>query len=117
MPKGIFLALSNPASDEVEHDFDQWYGDVHAKEVLALDGVTSCRRFKLASSQVMPGDDAAGRHYLALYEVEVDDWAAFVEAVQTGFAEGRITVDPNLLQLDPMVMTMLFEELGPEVRA
>ena len=117
MPKGIFLALANPTSDDVHDDFNQWYDDVHAKEVLALDGVKSCRRFKLASSQIMPGDDAAGRQYLALYEVEVDDWAAFAEAQGTAFAEGRITVNTDLLQLDPMVMTMVFEELGPEIKA
>jgi hypothetical protein len=112
MPKGIFLALSNAASDDVHDDFNQWYDDVHAKEVLALPGVSSCRRFKLASAQVMPGDDANGRQYLALYEVEVDDWQDFVDANQTAFTEGRITIDPNLLQLDPMVMTMVFEEMG-----
>ena len=39
MPKGIFLALANPTSDDVHDDFNQWYDDVHAKEVLALDGV------------------------------------------------------------------------------
>jgi hypothetical protein len=117
MPKGIFLALTNPASDDVHDEFNQWYGDVHAKEVLSLDGVRSCRRFKLASSQIMPDDDAAGRQYLALYEVEVEDWAKFGEAMQQGFAEGRITVDPNLLQMDPMVMTMIFEEIAPEVTA
>lgn len=117
MPKGIFLALSNPTSDDVHDEFNQWYDDVHAKEVLALDGVRSARRFKLASSQIMPGDDAAGRQYLALYEVEVDDWAKFAEQMQAGFGDGRITINPDLLQLDPMVMTMVFEEVGPEVKA
>jgi hypothetical protein len=111
MPKGIFLALSNPTSDSVEADFNQWYDDVHAKEVLALPGVNSCRRFKLAPSQIMPDDDAAGRRFLALYEVDVDDWKSFADAMGTGFAEGKITINPDLLQLDPMVMTMVFEEL------
>jgi hypothetical protein len=117
VPKGIFLALSNPANDDVHDDFNQWYDDVHAKEVLALDGVNSCRRFKLASTQIMPGDDATGRSYLALYEVDVDDWNSFSEAMQQGFGDGRITVNTDLLQLDPMVMTMVFEEISPEVTA
>lgn len=117
MPKGIFLALSNPASDDVHEQFNQWYDDVHAKEVLALPGVKSARRFKLASSQIMPDDDAAGRQYLALYEVEVDDWESFTKQFQEAFADGRITIDPSLLQIDPMVMTMVFEEITPEVKA
>ena len=117
MPKGIFLALTNAASDDVRDEFNQWYDDVHSKEVLSLDGVKSCRRFELAPTQIMPSDDAAGYRYLALYEVEVDDWATFSEAMQQGFAEGRITVNPELLQLDPMVMTMVFEQISPEVTA
>jgi hypothetical protein len=117
MPKGIFLALANPTNDDVHHEFNQWYDDVHAREVLALDGVHSCRRFRLAPSQIMPGDDAAGRQYLALYEVEVDDWQTFADAMQQGFAEGKITVNTDLLQIDPMVMTMVFEEVTPEMRA
>ncbi|MSO79461.1 MAG: hypothetical protein EXQ79_07615 [Acidimicrobiia bacterium] len=112
MPKGVFLALSNAASDDVDDEFNQWYDDVHAKEVLALPGVNSCRRFKLASAQIMPGDDAAGRKYLAIYEVDVDDWQAFADAQMTAFGEGRITVNPDLLQMDPMVMTMCFEEIS-----
>ncbi|HEY8217047.1 MAG TPA: hypothetical protein VIH82_07930 [Acidimicrobiia bacterium] len=117
MPKGIFLALANAASDDVHDDFNQWYDDVHSKEVLALDGVRSCRRFKLASAQIMPDDDAVGRQYLALYEVEVDDWSQLSEAMMQGFTEGRITIDPNLLQMDPMVKTMVFEEISPEITA
>jgi hypothetical protein len=116
MPKGVFLALANAASDDVHDEFNQWYDDVHAKEVLALPGVNSCRRFKLAPVQIMPGDDEAGRKYLALYEVDVDDWQAFADAQMAAFGEGRITVDPDLLQMDPMVMTMVFEEITPEMR-
>lgn len=117
MPKGIFLALSNAASDDVHEQFNQWYDDVHSKEVLALPGVKSARRFKLADAQIMPDDDATGRKYLALYEVEVDDWQAFAKQFQKAFADGRITIDPSLLQLDPMVMTMVWEEITPEVKA
>lgn len=112
MPKGVFLAFSNAAEGANHDDFNQWYDDVHAKEVLALPGVKSARRFKLADSQIMPGDDANGRQYLALYEVEVDDWADFAKSMQDAFADGSITINPELLQLDPMVQTAVFEELS-----
>ncbi len=112
MPTGVFLALSNPVSDEVEAEFNDWYDNVHAKEVLALDGVRSARRFRLAPAQVLPGDDVTAHRYLALYEVDTDDWDAFAAAFQNAFAEGRITVRPDLLELDPMVLSLAFEELG-----
>jgi hypothetical protein len=112
MPTGVFLALSNPVSDEVETEFNDWYDNVHSKEVLALDGVRSCRRFRLAPAQVMPGDDVTAHRYLALYEVETDDWAAFATMFQNGFGDGRITVRPDLLELDPMVLSLSFEEVS-----
>ncbi len=114
MAKGVFLAYSNAADGANHDDFNQWYDDVHAKEVLALPGVKSARRFKLADSQIMPGDDANGRQYLALYEVEADDWAAFAQSFQDAFGSGAITINAELLQLDPMVQTMVFEEISPE---
>ena len=111
MPKGIFLALANPVSEAVEADFNAWY-EARTPEVLALPGVNSCTRYALAGEQVMPGDDAMGYGYLALYEVEVDDWADFSAAMQEGFAEGKITIDANLLSMDPMVKTIVFEQVG-----
>ena len=60
----------------------------------------------------MPATTRWASSYLALYEVEVDDWADFAGRDDEGFADGRITVDPELLSMDPMVKTMVFEQLG-----
>jgi hypothetical protein len=117
MPKGIFIALSNATSDDVADEFNEWYDAVHAREVLALPGVRSFRRFRLAPAQVLPGDDVTRHRYLALYEVEVDDWETFATDNQQAFADGRITIRPELIELDPMVLTMAFEEITPETTA
>ncbi len=101
MAKGVFLALSNPTSGDVEDEFNQWYDDVHSKEVLALPGVRSCRRFRLAPAQVMPGDEDS-RRYLALYEVDTDDWGAFAAEFQQAFGDGRITIRPELHRARPV---------------
>ena len=110
MTTGVFLALSDPVSDDVDAEFNDWYDNVHAPEVLRVPGVRSCRRFRLAPAQVMPGDDATTRQYLALYEVDVDDWAAFTSEFQSRFGDGRITIRPDLMRLDPMVLTIVYEE-------
>ncbi len=117
MPKGIFLALSNATSDDVDDEFNEWYDTVHAREVLALPGVRSFRRFRLAPAQVVPGDDVTQHRYLALYELDVEDWEQFASDNQQAFVDGRITIRPELLELDPMVLTMVFEEITPETSA
>ena len=61
MPKGIFLALANAASDDIHDEFNTWYDDVHMREVLALPGVKSARRFKLASSQIIQPISGSGQ--------------------------------------------------------
>jgi hypothetical protein len=116
MPKGIFLAVADAADDARHDDFNQWYDDVHAKEVLALPGVKSCTRYKAAGTQLMEGDDTGGQ-YLAVYEIEVDDWADFQAEMMKAFAEGRITVNADLLQMEPAPRTMIFEEVTPRVEA
>jgi hypothetical protein len=113
MAKGVFLALSDCVNEDVEAEFNQWYDQVHGREVLGIPGVKSFRRFRLAPTQVMPLD-ASSRQYLALYEVETDDWDAFATEFMSRFGDGRITVRPELIQLDPMVLTMSFEEVTPE---
>src|SRR4029450_9861505 len=109
MPKGIFLALANPVSEDVEDDFNAWYDASHAREVLALPGVHSCTRYALADPQLMPGD--GGRGYGCPYQVEVDGWADFSKAMPEGFAAGKITINADLLSMDPMVKTIVFEQL------
>jgi hypothetical protein len=116
MPKGIFLAWSNPVSDDVDEKFNQWYDETHTRDVLTLPGVRSCTRFRLADTQLMPDDDAMGYRYLACYEMEVDDWAEFASALQTAAAEGRVTVDENVLSMDPVPKTMLLEQVGEPIR-
>ena len=116
MPKGIFLAVADAADGARHDDFNQWYDDVHAKEVLSLPGVKACTRYKLAGTQMLEGD-GAGQQYLAVYEVEVDDWAEFQNAMMKAFEDGRLTVNPDVLQMDPIPTTMMFEEVSPRVEA
>ena len=91
-------------------------------ERIALERLTY--RGELEESGAFEGEflrltevDDDGRISASLAFDPEDRAAAFAEAQGTAFAEGRITVNTDLLQLDPMVMTMVFEELGPEMKA
>jgi hypothetical protein len=115
MARGVILALSNAVSDDVDHEFNQWYDDVHAREVLAIPGVRSFRRFRLAPAQVLATEEVLARRYLAIYEVDTDDWDGVVSEFHGRFGDGRITIRPELIELDPMVLTSAFEEITSEV--
>ena len=110
MPTGVFLAFSNAMSEDCEAEFNTWYDEEHAPQVLRIPGVVSCRRFRLAPDQVIPPDPTT-RQYLALYEVEAESWESFGAEFLARFTDGRITVRPDLMELDPMVLTLAYEAL------
>lgn len=114
MAKYVFLVLSNSASDDVDEEFNEWYSGIHVPDFLQFDSVLSARRLTLAEHQFLPGDDALGRRYLAIYEVETDDPASLFEEVHAARVDGRIR-PTETIQRDPPPITMLFEQTETQV--
>jgi hypothetical protein len=70
-----FFALTNPAPGR-EDEFNAWYDDHHLREVVEHGiGMKGGRRFRLAEAQ-RPGHTPPWR-YLAWYDLEIDDLAAY----------------------------------------
>ena len=68
MATSILMVLTNPVEGK-EDEYNEWYSDIHIREIVDIPGFVSARRFKLADAQM----GAAGPHqYLAIYEVEGD---------------------------------------------
>ncbi len=113
MAKYVFLVLSNAVSDDVDDEFNEWYSGIHVPDFLQFDSVLSARRLTRANDQFLPTDDALGRRYLAIYEVETDDPAALFEDVHAARVDGRIR-PTETIERDPPPITMLFEQTeGP----
>jgi hypothetical protein len=51
--------------------YNEWYTDVHLKDVLKVPGIVAAQRFKL--SDVQRDAPPFPWQYLALYEIETDD--------------------------------------------
>jgi len=70
MEKHMFVVFTNAVEGQ-EDIYNEWYTDVHLKDVLKVPGIVSARRFKLSDVQ----RDAPPHpwKYLALYEIETDD--------------------------------------------
>jgi hypothetical protein len=76
MPKATLVVLSNPVAGR-EDEYNDWYTNRHLDDVLAVPGITGAARLKLRSQ---PSSDEAWR-YCALYDVDHDDPASVLEAL------------------------------------
>jgi hypothetical protein len=88
MPKAVLHAYSNPASPEAEAQFNTWYDEVHLKEVLAIPGVRSATRYRLA--EVNPFSPE--HRYLAVYELDIEP-AAMLAELGSGRLSTTDTID------------------------
>lgn len=103
MPKAILAVFSNPASPEVEDEFNSWYDTIHLKELLAIPGVVSATRYRLAEG---PQPTPPEHRYLALYELEAESGAVLA-------ALGSRTTPPSPA-LDAATARLVFwEPIGP----
>lgn len=110
MPKATLLVWSNPTDGADEADYNQWYDDVHARDVLKLEGFTACRRLKVADAQFGPVE-TPGR-YVALYEVEVDDLASVPSLMADAFVAGELPMREDLLAPGPIVLLEAVSEIS-----
>ena len=102
MPKATMVVWSNPTEGADEDEYNRWYDEVHAKDVLKLQGFTSCRRFRLADAQFGPVE-TPGR-YLAVYEADVDDVASIPSLFADAFVAGELPMRDDLLAPGPIVL-------------
>ncbi|HVX23177.1 MAG TPA: hypothetical protein VHB02_17685 [Acidimicrobiales bacterium] len=81
MPRAVMLVFAHPAGPDAEDEFNEWYDEVHLKDLLAVPGIVGATRYRLGD--VQPGTasvTATTAPYLAIYEIEAED-------VQATFAE------------------------------
>lgn len=76
MKKFISIALTN-AADGREDDYTAWYENQHMPDVLAIPGIQSAQRFRIAEQS----RQKLGYRYMAIYEVETDDITSIHRAI------------------------------------
>lgn len=85
MPRYKMLVLSRPVEGR-EAEFNEWYQQVHLKQIVEIPGFVSAQRFKMASN--MRGDEAWP--YAAIYEIETDDIEAARREMEARAMDERI---------------------------
>jgi hypothetical protein len=93
-----------------EAELPRWYDEVHFREMCAIPGIVSARRYSVTeSSPVQPAIPN-----LAIYEIEADDIATVSRELYRRTRAGEMT---RLETLDRATMKMIFYEQKSEVTA
>ena len=91
MPKFVLVATSSAAEGR-DDEYNNWYDDVHAKDLLSIPGVKSARRFEATPF----GPHPTPAKYLAIYEIEADDAGAVMAALGEGMASGKFSMTDSI---------------------
>ena len=75
MSKHLLIVLTNP-SEGREDEFNDWYNNIHLKDVLNIPGIVAAQRFGLSPAQRMT--PPLPWSYFAIYEIETDDLQATI---------------------------------------
>jgi hypothetical protein len=91
MARQLMVVFSNAAEGR-DDEFNRWYDEVHAPDLLSIEGVESCQRFEVADPEGVP------HRYLAIYELSRDGASVMgelAEGMGSGRFQGSDTVDPD----------------------
>jgi hypothetical protein len=65
MPRYLLVAINGPTSGEGDDaEYNQWYDEVHAADLMKVDGAVSVRRFKIEAQ------NRIDKPYLNITEIE-----------------------------------------------
>ena len=109
MPRALMLVASSATDPTRNDEFNAWY-EQHVQELLQLEGIVSATRWEASEHAIIPGlDTIEGRRFLALYEIECDDVKVMRDRINSTSGD---RTHSDLLELDPLPITMLFEHRG-----
>ena len=87
MPKGLLIVLSEVAEGADEEEFNRWYTEVHAPEIVERGAAVSFRRLRSSGIPLAPPIPQLPT-YAAVYEIEAET-VADVEAIQKQLSETK----------------------------
>ena len=96
MNKAIVMTNCTEGDDE---EFNRWYDEVHAPEVIEKTPITGCKRLRRSDAQVGEG----GKYrYLAIYEFEGDAAAVKEALLRTKFEMSDTLAEAELVFFDAL---------------
>jgi hypothetical protein len=93
MKRYLLVVLTN-AVDGRDDDFNAWYDEVHLRDICAIPGMISARRYMAAP--VQPGPDSARWRYLAIYEIETNDLQGVMDEMNARAGGDKMVISDSL---------------------
>ena len=94
MPQFQWVILTRAVDGRVK-EFEEWYDGRHLADVTAIPGVVSAVRYKVLGSAAM-GMDPPHWDSLAIYNIEADDPAVVIEAIQKAANTAAMPISESL---------------------
>jgi len=87
-----YLVFSSPAPGQ-DAAYNDWYDNVHLKDLLDIPGVTGATRYRLQRTDSGPGSPA--HDYLAIYELDGEPGEVMAQLMARA-SDGRIHISDAL---------------------
>ena len=93
--QAYYLMVFGASVPGQEEAFNQWYTNHHARDVVAVPGFVSARRYVINDVQLRAGGTPPAK-YLALYKIVTDDLTAVLAEVNRRLSSGETKLSPTL---------------------
>jgi hypothetical protein len=108
MGKYRLIVFTEPVAGR-EAEFNDWYNNQHLSDVVAVPGFVAGQRFRL----VQPCGGEFKQRYLAIYEIESEDYAGAVQEMMSRAGTPAMVVS-EALDSDNVALAV-FEECSARV--
>jgi hypothetical protein len=95
-----------------EKEFNEWYQNVHLKDIVGIKCMDSAQRFRF-NMNIVPGSADLAPH-LAIYDIETDDIQRVIKEMNDLAASGRM---PLTEAMSKDIVGAVYEEHGALVAA
>lgn len=85
----LVLSITRAAQGRQE-EMLRWYDGQHVPDLLAVEGFSNPRRFRMADTQLMPGEPQD--QFITLFDLASDDVAQVGAAIQSRIGSGEMVI-------------------------
>lgn len=105
-PNTYYALVFNGPNPGQEAEYNRWYNEEHAPDVVSIPGFVSAQRYKRSDMQLRPNADAsAAPAYLVMYKIVTDDLTSVYAEVNRRATNGQTRMSSTMARAGGMNIT------------